>query len=166
MTLDLAIIRGVRCFAVFGVVVFVLGVVDIFAPAVGIDSVTVAEKFARTGRNRSWNLKAHGKENYEKSVSKSLYDSVEVGAVLRVRLSRFFREWKHVEVLRNGSVQSVYGGQDLHSMCIVALLCLAPCWSFRNPDKWFSLVPLLFFIVVEIVAFGCLVKMFFISTPL
>lgn len=45
MTIDLAIIRGVRCLALVGVVVFVLSLVDVFTPAAGVD--TAGRKIGR-----------------------------------------------------------------------------------------------------------------------
>ena len=64
-----------------------------------------------------------------------MFERLEKGDTLRVSLSRFFSEWKNLEVIRDGQIIARMRGEDLYCMGLFGVLFLLSCAAFL-PDRF------------------------------
>ncbi|WP_086482127.1 hypothetical protein [Oceanospirillum sanctuarii] len=122
----------IRIFAVPSVLMTILIAMDIALPYGMIDRAVVYEKYANTSKQgSSYNIKASGTFSYNEAVSKSFYERVEKGDILKVNLSQIFMEWKSVELIKSGNAVVVEIGTDIYYLGILGLVFLLTIFSFK-----------------------------------
>ncbi|MFC1704309.1 hypothetical protein ACFL1E_05985 [Candidatus Omnitrophota bacterium] len=137
---------------------------DCFSGSSGENDVaSITHKYkASARRGYSYNIKAKGKYAYNEEVYKTLYDAAKVGDTLKLQLTILFKEWKKVELLRDGKIIAVGKGIDLPFMLLFGFAFLIPLYSFFLFKKPIGLLKALnvgiVIIVLEIVALLILIK--------
>jgi hypothetical protein len=112
---------------------------DLIAPASNFDQAVITRKntyHGRTGIN--YNIQAKGNFDYNEKVSKQFYNSALIGDTINVALSRFFAEWKSIELIRNDKVIIKNTRTDIYYMGIFGLLFLVPLLAFLPKETLFS----------------------------
>ncbi len=133
------IIWTFRILAIPGMVVGILCLMDVMLPAAMTDIATVQSKDITHGKKFSYNIRAQGKFSYYESVSREFYYKTQVGMTLRISLTRFFKEWKSVDVIENGNVIFTGSGNDMFWLPLMGTaFLLASCWSFTDANNWFN----------------------------
>lgn len=118
------------CIAMFGFIAY-----DLVMPATQTDAASVTGKSKHFVNNRhNYSVQAQGRYRYNEEVSRSMFERLEKGDTLRVSLSRFFSEWKTLEVLREGKIIARTRGDDLYYMGLFGLLFLLSLAAFL-PDR-------------------------------
>lgn len=135
-------------------------VTDIFSPYGVEDKAIVLGKYISSSKHGdSYNLKAQGDFEYNEAISKSFYEHVHRGDILKVKLSRIFMEWKSVELIKSGKVVAVEKGVDIYYMGIFGLAFLLTTFSFKSIEYIQSNKLILIGIpVLEIAAVAIFVK--------
>lgn len=112
-------------------------ILDIVKPASQTDTAVVLnKKITEPKGDTTYNLFAHGKYQYNESVSKEFYEQVAIGDTLRVYLTSTFTEWKRAEIVRDNRVVYAARGGDILWMGLFSLAFVVPAISFRNPETW------------------------------
>jgi hypothetical protein len=142
------------------VITFVI-IYDIIAPAAKFDQALITRK--STNRSKSginYNIQAKGNFDYYEKVNKQFYNTALIGDTINVALSRFFSEWKSIELVRNDKVIIKTTGVDLYFMGMFGLLFLVPLFAFLPKEKLFSNLLLIIFIpVIELIAILLWIKL-------
>ncbi len=150
-----------RMLAGFSIVITCLIIYDIIAPASRFDQAIITGK--NTYRRRSgiaYNIQAKGDFEYNENVKKQFYETAKTGDTINVALSRFFGEWKSIELIRNNKVIIKNTGMDIYFMGIFGLLFLVPLLAFLPEEKLFSNLLLIIFIpVLELLAIALCIKL-------
>lgn len=112
----------------------------------------------------SYQLFLSGEEGRDRHlVSAALYKTVTQGDNLRVNLSRFFHEWRQVEVLRdNTPIYRINEGERILP-ALFALLFLAPLYSARlvsrfEKERILGSVIFILLILFELIPLGILIN--------
>ena len=142
------------------VVITCVIIYDIIIPASKFDQAVITRK--NTYRSRigiSYNIQAKGNYDYNEKVSKQFYHTALIGDTINVALSRFFGEWKSLELIRNNKVIIKNTGRDIYYMGIFGLLFLLPLLAFLPKESLFS-KPLLIVLItiLELLAIALCVK--------
>ena len=123
--------RITRALCPFCVVLSGLIVCDALMPATETDEATVTGKHMQRAHGH---LRASGRHEYNEAVPRSTYELARTGDTLRLSLSRFFSEWKTLEVIRDGQVIATAAGTDLYPMAFMGLLFILSACAFF-PDR-------------------------------
>ena len=119
------------CVAMFGLIAY-----DLVMPATQTDEASVTGTSKHFVNNRhTYSVQAQGRYRYNEGVSRSMFERLEKGDTLRVSLSRFFSEWKSLEVIRDGQIIARMRGDDLYWMGLFGVLFLLSCAAFL-PDRF------------------------------
>lgn len=104
---------------------------DVLLPFSETDTAVVKEKNVSRGKGniKSYEIKAEGSISYKETVRKIFYDQVHINDELRIKRTRLFKEWRSVELIRDGSVVASSVGVDIYYMPIFALIFLVPLLS-------------------------------------
>ena len=154
-------IKLIRMLAGPSVVITCLIIYDIIAPAAKFDQAIITRKNTYRGRRGiSYNIQAKGNFDYYEKVKKQFYDTAKIGDTIKVALSRFFSEWKSLELIRNDKVIIKTIGMDIYFMGMFGLLFLIPLFTFLSKEKLFSNLLLIIFIpVIEFIAILLWIKL-------
>lgn len=149
-----------RILAAPSVVITCLIIYDIIAPASNFDKAVITRKNTHRGRTEiSYNIQAKGNYDYNEKISKQFYDTALIGDTINVALSRFFGEWKSIELIRENKVIIKKTGMDIYYMGIFGLVFMLPLLAFLPKEKLFSNLLLIVFIpVLELLAIALCVK--------
>lgn len=134
---------------------------DIIAPASHYDRAVITRKNTNRTRNGiSYNIQAKGNSDYYEKVKKQFYDTAKIGDTINVALSRFFGEWKSLELVSNDKVIIKTIGMDIYFMGMFGLLFLVPLLAFLSKEELFSNLLLIIFIpVIEFIAILLWIKL-------
>lgn len=150
-----------RILAAASIVITCLIIYDIIAPASRFDQALITRK--STHRRRSgiaYNIQAKGNFDYNENVKKQFYDTALIGDNINVALSRFFGEWKSLELVRDNKVIIRTTRMDIYFMGIFGLLFLVPLLAFLPKEKLLANLPLIIFItVLELIAILLWIKL-------
>jgi len=112
---------------------------DILGPANASDIAVIKEKNIHNMKyGPSYNIKAQGDFTYNEEIEEGFYESVEVGDTIKVRLSRFFSEWKEIEVFRGDQLILTERGSDIYAMGIFGLVFASSGLSFIPAQRIYS----------------------------
>ena len=115
----------IRVLAVPTALLTVLIAYDLFGPAARFDEARVTRRYVyRSRQGKDYNIEAQGRFHYNGTVGRNFYDRVRVGDTIKVELSRFFSEWKSLELVRDGKVLARTTGVDIYAMGLFGLLFL------------------------------------------
>ncbi|MDT8302475.1 MAG: hypothetical protein RQ760_13405 [Sedimentisphaerales bacterium] len=150
-----------RTLALPSMVITCLIIFDIIAPASKFDKAVITRKNTyRTKSGINYNIQAKGKYDYHEKVNKQFYDTAKIGDDINVALSRFFGEWKSIELIRENKVIIKTTGLGIYYMGIFGLLFLVPLLAFLSKEKFLSNLLLIIFIpVLEFIAILLWIKL-------
>lgn len=111
---------------------------DVLLPFSETDTAVVKEKNVSSGKDnsKSYEIKAEGSISYNEPVSKSFYDQVHINDELIIKRTYLFKEWRSVELIKDGSVVAASIGVDIYYMPMFALFFLAPIVFIRSKDSF------------------------------
>ena len=145
-----------RWFAIPTIALIFLMAYDFITPAMSIErSIVLEKKEMRKGPPNIRVLPLGSKDWYDAEVNRSLFEAVQNNDTLVIKKSKFFGNWKDVDVVRNGrSLQTIHGISDW-SMTFVGFLFLVPIFSFflsndRPMLKWVDNNQAVIWIVIPI----------------
>jgi hypothetical protein len=149
----------------------VLMVMDVLLPFSETDTAVVKDKnISGAGKgSKSYNIEAEGRIHYNESVSKSFYDQVCINDELRIKRTCLFKEWRSVELIRDGAVVEETSGLDMYYLPLLALIFLFPVLSTCPQDSvvesfWGTdtarAKTLLFSLIIEFAAVVFLIDLF------
>jgi hypothetical protein len=108
---------------------------DLVMPATQTDEAVVTGISKHFVNSRyTYSVQGQGRYRYNEEVNRSMYERLEEGDTLRVSLSRFFSEWKSLEVIRDGKIIARTRGDDLYFMGLFGILFLLSVAAFL-PDR-------------------------------
>ena len=145
-----------RWFAIPSIALIFLMAYDFIAPAVSIEKSLVLEK-KETGKGPP-NLRVQplkSKYWYDAEANRPLFDATRNGDTLVIHKSRFFGNWKEVDVIQEGHSLQTFHGISNWSMMLVGCLFLAPILSFflsndRPIMKWVDNNQMVIWIIIPI----------------
>lgn len=118
------------CVAMFGFIAY-----DIVMPVTETDEAVVTGMTKRhMNRRYTYFVQGQGRYCYNEGISRSMYQRLQKGDTLHVSLSRFFGEWKSLEVVRDGRTIARTRGDDLYYMGLFGILFLLSVAAFL-PDR-------------------------------
>ncbi len=136
-------------------------IADIILPSLQKDQAVITSKFiSRGGKSgTTYNIKAEGKFRYNEQVDSNLYRKVNIGDIIDIRLSIFFKELKQINVPRNGKVVSTYRGTDIYYMGLFGIIFLFPLFISYINKKYLSKKVILYGTLgVEVIALIILLR--------
>jgi hypothetical protein len=114
---------------------------DILGPSNVSDVAVIKEKTIHHMKyGPSYNIKAQGDFTYNEEIEKSFYDAVTVGDTIKIHLSRFFSEWKEIEVFRGDHNILTERGSDIYAMGIFGLVFASSGLSFIPAQRIYSTI--------------------------
>lgn len=129
---------------------------DVVMPINSFDAAKVIgkDKYFHKG-TVNYSIKAQGKYDYYEKVGGAFYEKALKGDIVRLGLTKFFKEWKTLELIQDNRIVMRTRGHDIYAMGLFGLLFLVPLFSFlpRNNKK----TPIIFglsLIIIEPIAFG------------
>lgn len=110
---------------------------DVLLPFSETDTAVIKDKKMSAGGKwgKSYEIKAEGGISYNEKVSKSFYDQVCINDELRIKRTCIFKEWRSVELIRDGAVVEKTSGLDMYYMPLLALIFLVPVLSTCPQDS-------------------------------
>lgn len=133
--------KGYPCFAaiacagsLMAATVGVLSIADVIMAPRETDEavVTGKRKFHHAKQGTDYSVTAHSeKREYNESVSVSFHSAARKGDTLLIQLTPVFREWKSVQVVRDGRVIHRGSGVDMYAMVIMGAFFILTLYSFR-----------------------------------
>ncbi len=112
---------------------------DIVAPSTISDQAVIQSKQKRHQRGVKYYLKARGERfGHFEEVSKDLYDMVEPGDTIVIRMSPIFLEAKSIAFVDNGQTKAEAGGGETVAMALFAVACFSTLLPFAKGTLLFS----------------------------
>lgn len=138
------------CVALFGLIAY-----DIIMPAGSTDEATVTgtSKHKKAKGADNYLVQARGRYTYNENITRALYERVKPGDTLHISLSRFFSEWKTLDVVRDGTLVFRATGKEIYIMGLFGLLFLISVCAFLPERILFAKNPLLFVLpIINLIA--------------
>jgi len=107
-------------------------VYSVVTPPVETDRTTITAKHKTADRDSySYGVEVVGRKSARyHTVSRSFYDKAAEGDTVEVTLSRFFRDWQDVRIIRNNQLVYEEFGPDWFGL-VLAVFFVLPLYSFR-----------------------------------
>ncbi len=137
---------------------------DIVAPATFSDQAVIQSKEKRHQRGLKYYLKARGERfGHFEEVSKDLYDMVEPGDTVVIKLSPIFLEAKSIGFVENGQTRAEARGGETVAMALFAAACFSTLLPFVKGTSLFSRANGLIIVrcpIVGLISIAVLLKLF------
>lgn len=151
-----------RWFAIPSIALTFLMVYDFILPATKVEKALVLQKIKKrtgpTARGVTYIVRVEplgSKHWYDAEANRSLFETTQNGDTLIINKSKFFGNWKDVEIIHNNqSVEILHGISDW-SLSFLGLLFLAPILIFflsnnKQAPKWIDNYQMIIWIAVPI----------------
>ena len=104
---------------------------DVFMPINSFDEAKIISKnkYFHKGTT-NYSIKAQGQYDYNEKIGMSFYKKALKGDIIRLGLTKFFKEWKTLELIQNNKIVMRTRGHDIYAMGLFGLFFLVPLFSF------------------------------------
>jgi len=126
----------VRIFSIPTAVLAFLIFYDVVMPINSFDEAKITSKYTYSHKAiTNYSIKAQGQYDYNEQVGEAFYKKALKGDIVRLGLTRFFKEWKSLELIQNNKIVMRTRGYDIYPMGLFGLLFLVPLFSFLSGEK-------------------------------
>ncbi|WP_319502494.1 hypothetical protein [uncultured Draconibacterium sp.] len=119
-------------FSAFSFFSFLLVFADITLPAQEVDRAKIIKKEIQISNGKNYKIKAKGRYEYYEDVNHYFYSIANENDEIIVHLSKYFKEWKSIELIQNEKIITSAIGTDIYYMGAFSLLFLVPLFSFKS----------------------------------
>jgi len=104
---------------------------DLVSPVSKFDLAKVTKKSRVSDKHGyDYYIDASGEKEYSEQVSRVFFDKVKKGDTIRIGLTKYFEEWKYLQLIREEKVVCTTRGSDIYAMAIFGLAFIVPLFSF------------------------------------
>jgi hypothetical protein len=128
-----------------------------------MDRAIVSKKYVSIASSTEYYVAAKGNHSYYEAVSKDFYDRLNIGDHVIIRLTPVFKEWRSIELIREGVIVAKTRGTDMYYMSMMGVALLIPLFSFKSETYITSQLALLITIpLFEVITLLIIFKFFLV----